>query len=224
MFKQLSQYDKKNFKKFIYLHAVPLILFLVYSAVLSYCSYKGGFTVTESNSYFGVRFLMLFLFLPILFVFFVYYIIILFAIEKKYILPSIALGLVSSFIFLYTIGLGMVHFPAKGYYDYVKANVDLDEIHDWLLSYEFSKYDDAEYGRVFEDNWPESIKALNPSRGVLLLESEGKKYIRISHGVDWELSIGLCVMEEPMDIPEYGDDFNDKRIKLSDNAFVWAGD
>ncbi|MHC5180546.1 MAG: hypothetical protein ACYSOW_01525, partial [Planctomycetota bacterium] len=136
----------------------------------------------------------------------------------------IALAVIFSFAFLYTLGWGMVKCPVKGYYDYVQSNVDLNEIHDWLLSYEFSKYDDAEYGRVFENNWPESIKALNPSRGVLLLENEGKRYIVISHGVDWELSIGLCVMEEPMDVPEWGYDFTEKRIKLSDNAFVWAGD
>ena len=216
--------DKKKFKKFIYLHAVPLILFLVYSAVLSYCSYKGGFSVNDSNGYFGVRFLMLILFLPILFVFLVYYIIILFAIEKKYILPSVVLGLVFSFVYFWTIASVMVYFPAKGYYHYVKSNVDIDEIHHWLVNYKGPKYDDfvdedgTKRGRVLDVDWPECIKALNPTRGVLIFESKGKKYIRISYAVDWELSIGLCVMEEPMDVPGIK-----RYIELQDNAFIWMG-
>ncbi|MHC5180987.1 MAG: hypothetical protein ACYSOW_03830, partial [Planctomycetota bacterium] len=127
--------DKKSLKRFIYLNAVPFIIFGIYSAVLSYCSYKGGIEITEPNEYFGVRFLMLLLFFPILFVSWVYYAIILFAIEKKYILPSIALAVIFSFAFLYTLGWGMVECPAKGYYDYVKKNVNIDEIHHWLVNY-----------------------------------------------------------------------------------------
>ena len=221
--------DRKSLKKFIYLHAVIWILFLLYSSVLSYCSYMGGFTVAEPNRYFEVRFLLMLLFLPFLLVVFIYYIIILSKVGKKYISPSIALTSILFAIFFFTMSAAFVKFPARGYCDYVKNNVDIDAIHNWLVNYEVTEYEYvAEDGTrrrlVFEEDWPESIKTLNPSRGVLIFENKGKKYIRISHGVDIELSIGLCVMEEPMGVPEWGDDFNEKRIKLSDSTFVWAGD
>ena len=112
--------------------------------------------------------------------------------------------------------------PAKGYCDYVKANVDIDEIYKWLINYQFNEYDEAEFGRVFEENWPKCIKNLNP-KNVLIRKVNAKKYMRIIYFFGPSAAFGLCVMEEPMDIPDYGD-FPEKRIKLSDNTFAWAGD
>ena len=119
--------------------------------------------------------------------------------------------------------------PEKGYYNYIKDNVDIVEIHDWLEKYEdpdytFTEEDGTKSGSVLDWDWPQCIKNLNPTRGVLIGEIETIKYIRIMYAVDWELSIGLCVMEKPMEVPEYGFDVPEKRIMLSENAFVFSVD
>jgi len=189
----------------------------------------GGFTVAESTGYFGVRLLLMLLFPLILPASLIYYIVILFKVGPKSIFPSIVIAAILSFIFLCTASWSLVTLPAQGYYDYVKKNVNIREIQKWLVNheqpgYELMKGDGTKQDWVPDNHWPECIKSLHPTRGVLIFESEGKRYVKICHAVDIELSIGLCVMEEPMDIPEYVDDFSERRIKLSDNAFVWAGD
>lgn len=204
-------------------------IFLLFYGILWYFSYRGGLSVTESpNTYFSIRFWLMIISPLIFFMLLIIYIILIIRNGLKYFFYSIGLFVIF-FLMICFFGDPLVSPVAKGYYKYVKSNLDINKIHKWLINYKNTEDESVdEYGtkqyRVFDYDWPESIKNLNPSRGVLICENKGKKYIRISHGVDWELSVGLCVMEEPMDVPEWGHNFSEKRIKLSDTAFVWAGD
>ena len=110
--------------------------------------------------------------------------------------------------------------PARGYYDYVKVNVDINAIHQWLMDYKFNKYDEPQFGNIFEDSWPDCIKALNP-RNVKIYEVDSLRYVRIIYFFGPSAAFGLCVMEKPMSIPPYDFDCSDTRIELSNNAFVW---
>jgi glucan phosphoethanolaminetransferase (alkaline phosphatase superfamily) len=178
-----------------------------------------GYTATQDSPYEG-RFLMSALFLPLILIgCLVIYLIAMFIIGFRYMIPSIAFFVIS-FLFMFLLIFLMSDMsPAKGYYDYVKMNVDVGEIHASLMDYE-REDNSTKYNRLFEEYWPECIKVLKPDN-VLLSEKDSIKYVRVVYFFGPSQAFGLCVMEEPTEIPAYDPDDYSHRIKLDNNAFIW---
>jgi hypothetical protein len=201
------------------MHVIFLVLFCVFWTTILYYSYKSGYDAAQGDgSYFGIILLSVIIFVPIALVCLIVYLIILCKSKIKGV-PLIVL-FVFSFLMILLISAIVPSSPAKGYYDYVNENVDIAEIHQWLIDYEFNKYDQPQFGNVFEDNWPECIKKLNP-RDVKIYNADSVKYAKVIYFFGPSAAFGLCVMEEPVSVPPYDPDYSDTRIELSDNAFVW---
>lgn len=229
MFRDFFKYEKKKIKRIFYFHVVYFLAFSLIFGLVAYSIYLSGFNSgshTPASHAFGLFLIFGMILMGILSLGLAAYIVILAVCGPKYIFPS-KFFLVIFILLLRLIGFFMPDWSLTGgYRDYLKANGDLDCIHKWLVNYEMSDYefineDGSKHGRVDDFDYPDCIKALNPHR-VLISEKNSKKYILLMYrfGIDWDF--GLCVMEEPMDIPDYRVDSPDVRIQLQDIAFVWS--
>ncbi len=216
----------QKIKKLVYLHLGLLLSIILYFGFLNFCFFQAGYAAAINDSpYFNIIIYTAFA-LPLFFlILLVIYGVVLVKIGIRYIFYSLALWILSFLIYC-LIGYSLsffLNFPiAKGYYCYVRNNVDISELQTWLAEYEHTITTQDKYSsdRIFKDNWPACIKKLNPV-DVRISGEEPQKYIRIQYGSFVIPSFGLCVMEKPVDIPldSYYD--SEYRIKLSDNAFIW---
>ena len=218
----------QKIKKLVYLHLGLLLSIMLFHGFTTFCFFQAGYTATTTNSpYFSIIIYIAFA-LPLIFIIFliflVFYGVVLVKIGIRYIFYSLALWILSFLIYcLIVYSLSFLNFPiAKGYYCYVRNNVDISELQTWLAEYEHTITNQGRHhvDQIHEEYWPACIKKLNP-REVRIFGESPKKYIRIIYGTTVHPSFGLCVMEEPVEIPldSYYD--SEYRIKLSDNAFVW---
>jgi predicted membrane protein len=210
-------------KRLLFFHIIFLLLALFIYGMCRYSLYKAGYTASEHGSYFGT-FVKAGILSPLfLTVSFVIWLVIIVKCGPKYLFPSIIL-VVLSFLLVFWITKDWT--ITQGYSDYINANTNVEEIHKWLVDYEMSDYefineDGSKHGSVDDFDYPDCIKALNP-HDVLIFEKNSKRYILLRYSFGPGMSYGLCVMEEPMDIPDYIDDRSDNRIQLQDIAFVWS--
>ncbi|MHC4742242.1 MAG: hypothetical protein ACYS8Z_10035 [Planctomycetota bacterium] len=222
--------DFQKIKRLICLHIAFLLGFILFYGFGIFCFFKAGYTAAiEDSPYFDIIFFAAFALPLLFFICLVINGVVLVKIGIRYIFCSLVFWLLS-FLICYLIGCCLSFFwgfpAARGYYCYVRDNVEIDELQKWLTEYEHKITRQEEYGEeyrtdlIFEENWPVCIKQLNPKE-VTLYGEKPQKYIRIIHGLVAGPSFGLCVMEEPLDIPldVYYD--SEYRIKLSDNAFIW---
>lgn len=217
-------YDRKKIKKLLYVHLSILLLFTVLFGVWIYYNYNAGYHTTEQGPH-SRPFLMPLLFVPLLLLSALAYFIVLFKLGIKYFLPSIFFFIVSILLSHY-LCLLLPDMPVvKGYYNYIKDNAKLDDIHKWLTEYKVKDYesvypDGSKLENIAQDDWPDCIKVLNPHT-IELFERNSKKYVRISYDHGHGLSFGLCVAQEGTIVPL--DDYceSEHRLVIQDNFFVW---
>jgi len=55
----------------------------------------------------------------------------------------------------------------------------------------------------------------------MLFETNSQKYVRLEYGFGLAMSVGVCVIQEGVDVPL--DDYYETgpRLPLQENAFVW---
>lgn len=227
MLKGLFADDWKKVKKALCVHGSLFIIASVIILIIGYMMYMEGYGAAQGSSYLIPLMLAILVAFPVLLISFVWYVVVLFTNGFKYFLFSLIITFFLCLI-LYLICI-LVPFGSitEGHYDYVKENVDIGEIHQWLVNYEESDHtytyvneDGAKTGSIYDSDWPECIKAHNPGN-VLIGEKDSKRYLRVWYRFGPGMSFGFCVMEAPMDVPEYG---IEDRKELQSDAFIWIAD
>jgi len=106
---------------------------------------------------------------------------------------------------------------AYGFKDRVRSKGGIEPIRDLLRT--FRKPDEREIApRIPYEEWPKSLKALNPKTVVLCEDKNGTTYIRARWGggfQPWGLLIGM----ENMDIPPSDSEY---RLPLEPGVYVWV--
>ena len=105
---------------------------------------------------------------------------------------------------------------AYGFGDRVRSKADIAAIRDLLRT--FGKQDQPGNTRIPYDDWPKSLKALNPNLVLLSTDKNGTTYIRLLWGggfQHWGMVIGM----ENMDIPPSDSEY---RLLLEPGVYVWV--
>ena len=107
---------------------------------------------------------------------------------------------------------------AYGFGDRVRSKADIESIRDLLRT--FRKPDEREIApRIPYEDWPKSLKVLNPKTVVLCEDKNGTTYIRARWGggfQPWGMLIGM----ENMDIPPSDSEY---RLLLEPGVYIWFG-
>jgi hypothetical protein len=108
---------------------------------------------------------------------------------------------------------------AYGFGDRVRSKADIAAIRDLLRTFgKFGKQDQPGNTRIPYDDWPKSLKALNPNLVLLSTDKNGTVYIRLLWGggfQHWGMVIGM----ENMDIPPSDSEY---RLLLEPGVYVWV--
>jgi hypothetical protein len=105
---------------------------------------------------------------------------------------------------------------AYGFGDRVRSKADIAAIRDLLRT--FGKQDQPGNTRIPYDDWPKSLKALNPNLVLLSTDKNGTAYMTLLWGggfQHWGMGIGM----ENMDIPPSDSEY---RLLLEPGVYVWV--
>lgn len=111
---------------------------------------------------------------------------------------------------------------AYGFGDRVRSKADIEAIRDLLRT--CVKPDELEIApRIPYEDWPKSLKALNPKSAILWTDKNGTTYIRVRWGggfQHWGMVIGMENMDiPPSDLRVSGE----YRLPLEPGVYIWVG-
>lgn len=220
MFGILFKFKDKNVKQLFLIQTVFFLIAAILISTIMYYAYRTGYEATQEKGYLGVLLISAGLFIALAAIFIIY-LVVLIIFNISYAIRVLLFSLVYAVPFCTIYFLTPYKSIQQGYYDYLTDNhINIEQIRAWMTSYEFGRGDDPQYGYVFERNWPDCIRCLHP-KAVVLKEPEGKIYLRIIYSFGPSVAFGLCVTEEPTDVPLYDPQDGENRIQLQENAFVW---
>jgi uncharacterized integral membrane protein len=106
-----------------------------------------------------------------------------------------------------------------GLRDRIKSKADIKAIRDWLETLDKEDYDESGV-RLPRDEWPKSLRVLNPPHIDLYADSNGNPKVRIIWGggvFHWGVEIGMEDMENP---PFYFGPL-DEWLLMESGVYIW---
>ena len=107
-----------------------------------------------------------------------------------------------------------------GFRDRIRSKADIPTIRDWLKTLSEEDYNDHDV-RLFPDEWPKSLEALNPGKVYLSTDKNGNPQVRIIWGgaiFHWCVVIGLEDMEiAPSDLRHWAESW----LLVEPGVYVW---
>ena len=101
----------------------------------------------------------------------------------------------------------------------IKSKADIKAIRDWMRTLDKEDYEDFSV-RLPRDEWPKSLKVLNPNSITLLADQNGNPKVRIVWGggfFHWGVEIG---MEDMENLPSYFGPL-DEWLLIEPGVYVW---
>jgi hypothetical protein len=138
-------------------------------------------------------------------------------------IPLVYIALFVASFFMSVEGMAFFGKPLMyGLRERVRSKADIKTIRNWLKT--LSKEDYVDYGeRLSSEEWPKSLKVLNPNRPHVSTDENGNPKVRLMWGGGflghWGLEIGMENMKiPPSDFSQYGE----YRLPVEPGVYVWS--